>query len=242
MNKQRISNILSSIQMNPRDRKDFIDELSKLGQGGQGGGEVSGEHPVRIIELTQEELMGGTELDITYGEYLQTTLIIKTKDILYNCPIELKFLKKTSLHDDEGPTYLYDVYKSSIYYRTRTSVEQYDLYGLISIPEKLNDKISIQGSIFIDGECVQFSENKILNKEFIKGLSLNDTYISKLTIRGKTIIGTYYNGTFTGFVEGKIQVYDVNTETGAISEKLSIDIETLAGLEARIAALENPTT
>lgn len=36
MNKQRISNILSSIQMNPRDRKNLINELAKGGSGGDG--------------------------------------------------------------------------------------------------------------------------------------------------------------------------------------------------------------
>ena len=134
MDKQRMSNILSSIQMNPRDRKDFIDELSKLGAGGQGGGGCN----------TNAEL-----IDIILTNNAETNIVT------------------------------------------------------------------------------------------IENLYLTKSYTARLILEDINIIGTYYNGTFTAFADGKIQVYNVNKNTGEISEKLSIDIETLAGLEARITALEN---
>lgn len=241
MDKQRMSNILSSVQMSPRDRKDFIEELSKLGQNGAGGegGEVSTEHPVKIIELTQEELMTGKELDITVEEYLKYTYInIKIKstniEFIYNCSYQ---------ESDLGHTYNYDEY----ILRDRTAHIQNNFIITLSYDiSNLNDTIYVQPlnyfSAYGDINFV-LSNSKATNLAVLNSAKSDRNY-SVILFTGNDFVndvikGTYYNGTFTAFADGKIQVYDVNTNTGKISEKLSIDIETLAGLEARIAALES---
>ena len=237
MNKQRISNILSSIQMNPRDRKDFIDELSKLGADGQGGGEVSSEHPVRVIELTQEELMTGKELDITVDEYLKYFYIIKIISIGYKLEFTYKY---SNMISETVNTYFEDFYILSS--KNTYSPIKYS----IAIEYKMNDlknKISISPAAIIDiyGD-VNFNlstKNNDYNLQIISSIDSSKHYSVILFKDGSTIPGTYYNGTFTAFVEGKIKQYNVNQDTGAITESISIDISTLAGLEARIAALEN---
>lgn len=236
MNKQRISNILSSIQMNPRDRKDFIDELSKLGQGGQGGGEVSVEHPVRIIELTQEEMMTGKELNITVEEYLKYSYIIKS--VLDGIKYEFNY-KYTDSLGDSNTLYCEDVFirnEKDIANPTKINIT------IKYKPDNLKSKISITPIAIVDkyGD-VNFNlttRNNDYNLQIISLTDLSKSYSVILFKDSSIIHGSYYNGTITAFVEGKIKQYNVNPDTGKITESLSIDINTLAGLEARIAALE----
>lgn len=240
MNKQRMSNILSSIQMNPKDRKYFIEELSKLGTGGTGGGtgEVSGEHPVRIIELTPEELMGGTELDITVEEYLKYSWIIRAK----NGPLVFNFkLDSVAMYTDMGKTYVEDVYT---YIFNSTYNQMFTISIMYGLHYDEDSTISLTSLNCANnyGQINFILSDVNTNKTVLNDAILNHTYSAQLSIKNTNIIGTYCNGIFTGFVEGKIKQYNINAETGEITEGLSIDINTLAGLEARIAALENPTT
>lgn len=123
MNKQRMSNILSSIQMNTRDRKDFIDELSKLGQSGQGGGEGGEENlNTESLILTIEELK-----NINYEEvknkiiYITDGIEIKQSDSIYyddtykRCEIIIVLGKKIHyiIINDEGASNEFDEYDSS---------------------------------------------------------------------------------------------------------------------------------
>ena len=233
MNKQRMSNILSSIQMNPRDRKDFINELSKLGQGGQGGGgEVSGEHPVRIIELTEEEIITGKELDIHPNEFFNNEYKIK---LCLTDDIKIDFIK-TGIHNyTESNRMCIDTYYTVTIvndhnYKQNLSLIVRATYG------QYGQSLSICKATFVNiTDIVNFSLSAYVDIEnIINNIEQNTNYVADYD----RMLGNYYNGKFIGFGKGKIQIYDVNTETGEVSEKLSIDIETLAGLEARIAALE----
>jgi hypothetical protein len=233
MDKQRMSNILSSIQMNPRDRKDFIDELSKLGAGGQGG-EVSGEHPVRIIELTEEDMMTGKKLDITGKEYLKyhNIIIYKTK---HNKNI---FNYEYSYSDtDMGADYYYDVYCCKM----KSDYSELNLCITVQYTNSENTIYIDQGLPINYKGDINFvlSQNAELNLTIVSECNPNWSYSVILFKDGSTIHGTYHNGTFTAFAEGKLKQYNVDTQTGAITEGIAIDINTLSGLEARIAALEN---
>lgn len=213
------------------------ESLSPQGQGGQGGGEVPGEvsseHPVKIIELTQEEVMTGKELDITVEEYLKHSWIIRAK----NGPLVFNFkLDSVAMYTDMGKTYVEDVY-TYIFNNT------YNQMFTISIMYGLHDEDSTISLTSLNCANNYGQINFILsdvntNKAVLNDAILNHTYSAQLSIKNINIIGTYCNGIFTGFAEGKIKQYNINAETGEVSEKLSIDIETLAGLEARIAALE----
>lgn len=223
MDKQRMSNILSSIQMNPRDRKDFIDELSKLGAGGQGGGEVSGEHPVRIIELTEEELMTGKELDITGKEYLKyhNIIICKTN---YNKNI---FNYEYSYSDtDMGADYYYDVYCCKM----KSDYSELNLCITVRYTNSENTIWIDQGLPINYKGDINFvlSQNAELNLTIVSECNPNCSYSVILFKDGSTIHGTYHNGTFTAFADGKIQIYNVNSETGEITLSKSIDLTTLA--------------
>ena len=221
MNKQRMSNILSSIQMNPRDRKDFIDELSKLGQGGTGGGEVSTEHPVRIIELTQEELYAGKELDITYEEYVNSIIIFNVAAFSYT------FNRMCTVIEVEGKNLrTFDVYKTKI--TGDATIASY-IYVEKTSDNKL---IASPASVFSVDDDVNFylhADDKNLNMDLISRLELDKTYTAKLIFSNNSnIIGSYSNGTFTALAESKIQIYNVNSQTGAITLFKSIDLLTLA--------------
>lgn len=235
MNKQRMSNILSSVQMNPRDRKDFIEELSKLGQGEGGGGEVSTEHPVRIIELTQEEFITGKELDIHPSEFFNNEYKIK---VAWMDDLKLDFIK-SGMHiysKSNGiniDTYYTTTFVSSDGSKTNMSVIVKAVYA------QYGQSLRIDKGTFVNiTDVINFSLPNTDIEYLINDIDQNSNYV----VEYDRMLGNYYNGKFIGFGKGKIQVYDVNSETGEITEKLSIDIETLAGLEARIAALENPTT
>lgn len=230
MNKQRMSNILSSIQMNPRNRKDFIDELSKLGQGGQGGGEVPGEvsseHPVKIIELTQEELMGGTELDITVEEYLKYSHIIMCN----MDEIKFEFHYKYSYEElDMGSSKVHNVYIINNKTRSSPSKLIVDIYYK---NDNLKNTIFINPINIIDSYGdINFNltdRSNDYNLQIISSINLSKSYSVILFKDGSTIHGNYYNGIFTAFAEGKIQIYNVNSETGAITLSKSIDLLTLA--------------
>ena len=227
MDKQRMSNILSSVQMSPRDRKDFIDELSKLGQGGQGGGQVSGEHPVRIIELTQEEAFGEKVLDISYDEYVNNQWIIKIK-----ADLPIYFYKTSIYHDDDG---------GIVWYK--------DCYSTIGRGNKLNTIISLQiiyrsnnhnvkvrfgGFGQLDFVSILLDKNNAANNvQVLQTLNSTESYSASLYINDNYILGTYYNGTIIAFVDNKLKQYDVNFETGAITESLSINPE-LIGTVAKL--------
>lgn len=227
MDKQRMSNILSSVQMSPRDRKDFIDELSKLGKGGTGGGEVSTEHPVRIIELTPEELITGKELDIAYEEYINSTVIFLIKDDIY-----LTLNKICNGFKLEGRDLrIFDVYKNCI-------VGQATNVTYIYVEKTSDNKLIITpASVFSVYDDINFYLNTngvYINLDIIRLLELDKTYTAKLIFpNNSNIIGSYYNGTFTAFADGKIQIYDVNSETGAITLSKSINPE-LIGTVAKL--------
>lgn len=69
--------------------------------------------------------------------------------------------------------------------------------------------------------------------------NLNITYISKGCVKYNDQLFNFDNNILTGFVDNQLKQYEINSETGEITEKLSIDIETLAELDARIKALES---
>jgi len=227
-----MSNILSSVQMSSRDRKDFIDELSKLGAGGQGGGEVSSEHPVRIIELTEEELFGEKVLDITYDEYVNNQWIIKVKGDL-----PVYFYKRSIYQDNDGSVVWY-----KDCYSTIARGNQLNTLMSLEISYRSNNyrvKVAFNGFEQLDFVSILLDKtNAASNVPVLQTLSSTESYSTSLCIGRRNILGTYYNGTITAFVDNKIKQYVVNFETGAITESISIDISTLAGLEARIAALE----
>ena len=229
--------------MNPRDRKDFIDELSKLGLGGQGGGEVSGEHPVRIIELTEENL--GT-FSMPYEEYINNVVkfrinVSNTGTYLDDIPQNVFFEKiGSSIYHIDGPHYkTADVYLLN--YNANSCQVQFTLYININADGIPVENVGVGAMSLNDthfNEICLTTRNTSINLDIIRSIESSYSERALLITRKGNIIGTYYNGTFTAFVEGKIKQYNVNQDTGEITESLSIDISTLAGLEARIAALE----
>lgn len=219
------------------------ESLSPQGQGGQGGGEVSSEHPVRIIELTQETM--GT-FSMPYEEYINNIIKFKfnisnTGTVLDEIPQNVFFEKiGSSDYNIDGPHYnTGDVYVLN--YRCYNNKCQFILYITTSedgIPVE-NVRLGSMATYdtYFDEMCLNMDGNDV-NLIILQTIDSSKSERALLITRKGNIQGTYYNGTFTAFADGKIQVYDINSETGEVSEKLSIDIETLAGLEARIAALE----
>lgn len=216
--------VLSKKGINPKT-------VSAVSKGGGGEGEVSGEHPVKIIELTQE-LMTGKELDITVEQYFKYKFIFKLPDAT-----KILFLEKEQNYEYDGNTY--DIYIVKNRGWINLNLWLFVKYNI----NNTNSKISIELKYTNVHSDVGFVLDKstwdfnTMVLSSIPNIPTNINAILSLTNESK-IQGTYYNGTFTAFADGKILVYDINSETGEVSEKLSIDIETLAGLEARIAALE----
>lgn len=205
--------------------------LSPQSEGGEG--EVSTEHPVRIIEITQEELMSGKQLDITGEEYLKYAYIIICN---YGSEKKIFNLDYSYPHIDMGANYYYDIYCS----KDRGDYAEVNFCITIDY-SNLEDKIHLHPVCPINekGEInFMLSKNAEINLMLVSECNPNYSYSVILFKDYSTIHGTYYNGTFTAFAEGKLKQYNVNTETGEITEGLSIDLNTLAGLEARIAALE----
>lgn len=144
MNKQRMSNILSSIQMNPRDRKDFIDELSKLGQGGTGS-EEGGEENLNTesLILTIEELK-----DINSEE-------LKNKIIYIIDGIEIK---------QPDNVYYDDIYKM---YNIIIVLGKKIHYIIITDKDASNEFYEYELSYNINEFNGEENENSIKSKDFI---------------------------------------------------------------------------
>lgn len=94
------------------------------------------------------------------------------------------------------------------------------------------------------GDVSQYPIKEVLDGEVTDDVdkqnqNLNITYISKGCVKYNDQLFNFDNNVLTGFVDNQIKQYEINSETGEITEKLNISIETLAGLDARIKALES---
>lgn len=250
MNKQRMSNILSSIQMNPKDRKDFIDELSKLGQGGQGGGENEG---AGELKLEPPVIIPGEYDENFYDEikyYVDRGIACKVQYDDFNVKGYINLIGNVKSFEAEGQSV--EIIYFICHYETQGMYEKLDntdIDSIIAMCTKDNGKTWIYTQHTIDEnikqlignttpelfkfpllssfELIQYDNSKNLN--VINNLDLNKSYNCILEKTNDVrIFGSYHNHTFTAFVEGKIQIYNVNSETGAITLSKSIDLLTLA--------------
>lgn len=237
MDKQRISNIPSSVQMSPRDRKDFIEELSKLGQGGAGGGagegggtgEVSTEHPVRIIDVYPEEQgIQNISLGITFKEYVNSYIIIRIREENNVIVLHRKYTRNlignqfSDVYVGENKGIINNKYFAEIHYSNTTSEDDIMEIYIINVVDPYNDVAFVLDISYPD-------RNKII----LDNISLYASYGAILVNYNDTVTGNYYNGTFIGFNNGKIQRYDVNSETGEITLQQSINPE-LIGTVAKL--------
>ena len=324
MNKQRMSNILSSIQMNPKDRKYFIEELSKLGTGGQGGAEGGNVYELKSYIYTED----GANYKFTYqgdnledapensilcmnvyinmeGElirfsqaYLQNkTFPIPTlsdnngyvfefslnmhQALTYRCfvnpfsdaetdnVINVEPISNIIIHEKHYNPLLYDYYfmafsigfnvtictESGLFIKmTAFSSSEGTIYGIFGIYSTYSglgintisaglgadglyvykDTLPFKGNGYLTNINLHLGLSSSSNKTAISRLSPTEDYTCQLELATKTLLGNYYNGTFTAFSEGKIVRYNIDSE-GNVTLNSSIDP---FDLDTRLKALE----
>lgn len=260
MNKQRMSNILSSVQMNPRDRKDFIDELSKLGQGEQGGEkeiefvtDIFDSNSIeKMLNIEKEKLIYFINSNIVNFPHDNNTwmhpysgcinfMAVEEQDIfgitILNIGIGHRHAAQNVL---ENIMFLGQISTKTIiaHHNLNTSIIT-DETDTLKMPPYLVLNAKGNGTKFLadNGNYRSILElylvqNASSNKTAISGLSLTKDYTCQLTLVNKTLLGNYYNGTFIAFSEGKIVRYDIDSE-GNVTQDLSINPE-LIGTVAKL--------
>lgn len=221
MDKQRMSNILSSVQMSPRDRKDFIEELSKLGQGEQGGGENNTD--TGLIDIT---LTDNAESNLSTIENLDLTKSYIARLILENVNIIGTYYNSTFIGFNEAKIVRYDIDSEGNI--TQDLSINPELIGTVAKLEVGDaDDICQRNLELINMAITQAGANHfdvdidygVGSATFTQGLA-DDAIAGTATI----IVATGYVTKYNLYGNGKV-------------EKVGNDIDLFA-LEARIAALE----
>lgn len=265
MDKQRMSNILSSIQMNPRDRKDFIDELSKLGTGGNNEENneendgilsytlkfsykyISNPNPTGYIAAVNNEGIDFNKEEEKVKLYIEIENECKTVE-----PIIVTAKRLQSNYGATANKYYLDINiepttLKAIFYNNN------NIEGVINIGIKSGVFAEIlgHGYAFTTYETIEYPKynkeypvfirktndtNDNQNKQILESIDITQCYL--FNSDNKLYLSFYNNGTIITFIDNKLKQFEINSETGYMTESLSIDISTLAGLEARIAALE----
>lgn len=89
---------------------------------------------------------------------------------------------------------------------------------------------------------VIFTQSEDENLETLKELSITDNYNCILELSDTDLVqGSYYNGTITGIYDAKLTKWDVNFDTGHVTEAKQIDIEQIACIvELQVATAGTP--
>ena len=177
---------------------------------------------------------------------VNSTVIDDIREILKNGDYRITHYSSVSYgYSQELIDWLFNTFQ--LYSGTDSKVELYKKEGSWKplqsnvVNNVVNDFVNANTPI---KETLTGAEFALLNGEVTDDVdkqnqNLNITHISKGCVKYNDQLFNFDNNVLTGFVDNQIKQYEINSETGEITEKLSIDIETLAGLDARIKALES---
>lgn len=87
-----------------------------------------------------------------------------------------------------------------------------------------------------------FTQSEDENLETLNGLTITDNYNCILELSNTDLVqGSYYNGTITGIYDAKLTKWDVNFDTGHITQAKQIDVEQIASIvELQVASVGTP--